>query len=118
MSNKVFHAGKRERYYREKAQKYWNIQESKLANERRIINRIDREKKYDSVCEILVKEIVKRPNIEITYRNLLPVIKDIIETSKYLSSRFSEKDLEPITVIVVKKAHALAKEESKEDIEK
>ena len=46
MSNKVFHAGRTAAQYRESSQKYWNIVQSKKADERRALRKLENNKKY------------------------------------------------------------------------
>ena len=116
MSKKIFHSGKTAAQYRESSQKYWNIVQSKKADEKRTLRKYENNKKYGNVVEILTKEIIKRPNIENSYRSLLPVVRELIESSNYLSARFCENDIESITVMVVRKVHDLLRQKSNDDL--
>lgn len=118
MADKRFGSSRYNAKRRETAKKLQNSWELRTKQEEKILKKQKEIQRYASVVNIISKELLKRENIECSYIRLYPIIKEILESSKTLSSRYGEKDLPIITAEVVRKYHhiiSLDKENTAKD---
>lgn len=118
MADNRFCNSSSESKWRKEAERYRGATENKVKKEEEFLKKQREIKKYEGVVNIITQNISKRKNIKFTYRGLYPIIKEIIENSKYLSSRYSEEDIPKITSYVVEKCHFISSNDSKDNEER
>lgn len=115
MADKRFDNSHSNGEWRKIAKTLGDIYEDQKKKEEKFLEKKKIREKYASVVNIITKELLKRKNIQYTYVRLYPVIKEIIESSKYLSSRYTEEDFANITSYVVEQCHHILKNEKETD---
>ena len=105
MADKRFNNAEVSKKWRKRFKENWDNYERRREAEEKLIKKCKEKQKYSNVVTIITKEVLRRENIQYTYVRLYPIIKEIIENSLYLSSRYSEEDIAPITSGVVTQCH-------------
>lgn len=115
MADKRFDSPRYNAKRKETASRLRNSWELRIREEEKNLKRQKEIQRYSNVVDIIVKELLKRENIEWSYNRLYPIIKEIIASSKVLSSRYAEESFSIITSEVVRKYyHILDKEHERE----
>lgn len=107
MADKRFNNSQNNVEWRKVARSAGDIYADRIKKEEEQREKQKIKEKYAKVVTIISKELSKRENIQYTYNRLYPIIKEIVDNSKYLSSRYTEEDIPAITSGVVRKCYHL-----------
>lgn len=96
-----FERGMRNSEYLSKRREVFNIYHSKEKSEKLRTLKSLQDKKYNAICNVILKEVLKTENLTISYKSIYPIVKRAICNTEHIAKKYNENDIEEITRRVI-----------------